>query len=93
LAHYRADGGFTGYLASELASIDPFIAAGIANDISRDMAMRSEWAGVLARDVPIACRLLSETTAGRVRLEQSLFDELSRKLKNTQLDCTAAARP
>lgn len=83
----------TSYLASELASTDPFIAAGIANDISRDLAMRSEWAGVLARDVPIACRLLSETTSRRVRLEQSLFDELSRKLKNAQPDCTAAARP
>jgi hypothetical protein len=59
----RADRDF----ASELASTDPTTGAGIVfnmrlADTARDV------------DFPIVCRLLSETSAGRVRLEQRLID-------------------
>jgi uncharacterized protein YjbI with pentapeptide repeats len=81
-----------GYLASELATPDPTIAARIATDLEMNMSIvpapnmpvdpRS-----LARNVPIACRLLSEAKAGRVRLEKNLIDRLSRALKDAKQDC------
>jgi hypothetical protein len=78
------------YLASELASTDPAIAAGIARNLSRDIRY-DKPGGARARAVPIACRLLSETKAGRIELAQSVVDELSPALKNAKQDCPAVA--
>jgi hypothetical protein len=68
-------GALAAYLASELASTDPAIAAGIARNLIQDISADQSSVGgpaALARAVPIACRLLSETKAGRIKLGQSL---------------------
>jgi hypothetical protein len=64
-------------LAIELASTDPAVAAAIAH--------RS------GLETVIKCQLLSETKAGRVKLEQSVVDDLSRELKDASKDCSTAA--
>jgi uncharacterized protein YjbI with pentapeptide repeats len=79
------------YLASELASTDPAIAEGIARILSRDIRYDIPG-GARARAVPIACRLLSETKAGRIKLAQSVVDELSPDLKKAKQDCPAVAQ-
>jgi uncharacterized protein YjbI with pentapeptide repeats len=79
----------SGYLASELASTDPIVAASIANS-KLGWARGSISPSNLTIDVPIACRLLSETMVGRVRLEQSLVHKLSGALKDAKQDCPAA---
>jgi uncharacterized protein YjbI with pentapeptide repeats len=80
-------GALVDYLASELASTDPYIAAGIANNILSEHTEAELLAA--SPDVSIACRLLSETKAGQVSLEQSLVDRLSRSLKDAKRDCPA----
>jgi uncharacterized protein YjbI with pentapeptide repeats len=82
-------GALAGYLASELAPTDPTIAAGIALIyLNRSLSLVAPYSPRDV-DVPIACRLLSETMAGRVRLEQQRVDRLSLALKDR--DCPTAA--
>jgi uncharacterized protein YjbI with pentapeptide repeats len=77
------------YLASELASTDPTIATGIASNILfHNAGAIRPWEPV---DVPVACRLLSETMAGRVRLQSPVDILFPRALKEAKQDCTPAA--
>jgi hypothetical protein len=63
------------FLAAELAASDPIIAAGIARRAEQSARSKDQFA--------IACRLLSETRAGRVTLDRERVDALSYALKNT----------
>jgi hypothetical protein len=77
---------FVALTADELASADPFIANGIAR--------RATW-GIPVRDTrllytAVACRLLANAEAEKVKLEQQSIDGLSRALRDQKIECEPA---
>jgi uncharacterized protein YjbI with pentapeptide repeats len=71
-------------LLTELAAIDPVIAAGVAR---RAINMLRDVPHEDPLPISITCRLLTEANAGRVKLRLEMFDELAHALKRAKLDC------
>jgi hypothetical protein len=87
-----------GLLADELASADPFIAAGIASRATNIIVPRA--ADIIERSntddwrrslyATVACRLLAKAGPEKIAAEQGSIDLLSQALHDQKIDCEPA---
>jgi len=81
---------FVALLADELAAGGPDIAGGIARRVAGEIreGNKADWRRSLY--AALACRLLANAAAGKVKLEQPSIDRLSGALRDKRIECEPA---